>query len=111
MDCVEARFLDTITVVGKSEPVTVYELMALKGGLTQAEEELRRLFDAGVQAYLAMEWDRAIEKFEESQKIERFPDGKTTPSLVYIERCRVFKENPPAAEGEKWDGVYRLTQK
>ncbi|MFH1089931.1 MAG: adenylate/guanylate cyclase domain-containing protein, partial [Pseudomonadota bacterium] len=32
MDAVEARFIDNITVVGKSEPVKIYELCAMKGG-------------------------------------------------------------------------------
>jgi adenylate cyclase len=58
-----------------------------------------------------MEWDEAIAKFNESMKIERICVGKTTPSEVYIQRCRTFKENPPVAPGEKWDGVFRLTKK
>jgi adenylate cyclase len=37
---VEVRFIDTIAVVGKSEPVRVYELCAMKGDLTEQEKEL-----------------------------------------------------------------------
>jgi adenylate cyclase len=61
--------------------------------------------------YLNMEWDQAIEEFEKAVKIERIPDGKTTPSQVYIDRCRGCKESPPVAPGETWDGVCRLTKK
>jgi len=110
-DMVEVRFIDTIAVVGKSEPVRVYELCAMKGGLTPQEEELIRLFDTGMKHYLNMEWNRAIADFEKALKIERIPDGKTTPSQVYIDRCRGCKESPPVGPGETWDGVCRLTKK
>lgn len=111
VDMVETRFIDTIAVVGKTEPVRVYELWAMKGELTPAEEELARLFDKGMQRYLRMEWDAAIDRFSEALKLERFPEGKITPSQVYIERCRTFKKSPPVGPGQAWDGVYRLTKK
>ncbi|MFO7601886.1 MAG: CHASE2 domain-containing protein, partial [Candidatus Desulfacyla sp.] len=110
-DLLETRFIDTIAVVGKTEPVRVYEVWAMKGGLTPAEKDLARIFDEGMRHYLNMEWDPAIARFSESLTLERFPDGKTTPSRVYVERCRRFKENPPAGPGQVWDGVFRLTQK
>lgn len=111
MDAVEARFIDNITVVGKSEPVKIYELCAMKGDLTEQEKELFRIFHQGMQFYLKMEWPAAVSHFEESLKIERVPEGKTTPSEVFIKRCKEFMENPPVAPGEKWDGIYRMTQK
>ncbi|MDB9822242.1 adenylate/guanylate cyclase domain-containing protein [Deltaproteobacteria bacterium] len=111
MDAVEARFIDNITVVGKSEPVKVYELCAMKGELSPQEKELFNVFDKGMRCYLNMEWDAAIDLFKESLKIERIPDGITTPSEVYIKRCEAFKETPPVAPGEKWDGVFRMTKK
>lgn len=108
---VEARFIDNITVVGKSEPVKIYELCSMKGGLTQQEKELFNLFDQGIQYYLKMNWEAAIDCFRESLKFERFPEEKTTPSRVYINRCEEYFKNPPVQPGEKWDGVYRLTEK
>lgn len=110
-DMVEVRFIDTIAVVGKSEPVRVYELCAMKGGLTPKEKELITLFDLGMNHYLNMAWDQAISAFEKAAEIERIPDGKTTPSEVYIARCRGCKENPPVTPGETWDGVFHLTKK
>ncbi len=110
-DMVEVRFIDTIAVVGKSEPVRVYELCAMKGDLTEQEKELISLFNLGMKHYLDMEWDQAAEVFEKAAEIERIPDGKTTPSQVYIDRCRACKNNPPVAPGEIWDGVCRLTKK
>jgi len=110
-DLVEVRFMDRIIVVGKSEPVKVYELCAMKGDLTDQERDLLALFAKGIEHYLKMEWDQAITKFRESAVIERWPDGKTTPSEVYIDRCRTFKKTPPLMTEKTWDGVFRLAKK
>ena len=110
-DMVEARMIDNITVVGKSKPVKVYEVCAMKGNLSDQEKELFKVFDEGMQHYLKMEWDEAIAKFNESLKVERISGGKTTPSEVYVQRCKTFRESPPVAPGEKWDGVFHLATK
>ena len=110
-DGVEARFIDNITVMGKSEPVKVYELLCLKGELTEDAKRLLELFDAGIELYRRMEWEAARKKFVAAQQFERFPDQKLTPSLVYMKRCEEFRINPPVGPGESWDGVYRLQSK
>ena len=41
----------------------------------------------------------------------RYPElreKKKNPSLIYLERCKEFKETPPPKD---WDGVYTLTSK
>lgn len=111
MDMVEVRYLDRITVVGKSEPVRVYELFAMKGEITDKEMELIRVFEEGMAHYRKMQWDKAIDCFSRSYSLERFPFEKTTPSDVFIYRCREFKKNPPVESDREWDGVFRLTQK
>ena len=111
MDMVETRYLDRITVMGKSEPVRVYELFAMKGDLSAEDRELIDLFEEGMAHYQKMQWDEAIERFSRSYSLERFPFEKTTPSEVLIYRCRKYMEKPPVGPGEKWDGVFRLTQK
>jgi adenylate cyclase len=110
-DQVEARLIDEIAVVGKSEPVKVYELVAMKGDLTDQEKALFEHFAKGFELYRNMQWDEALATFEEAEKYERFPDAKTTPSRVFMNRCREYKENPPVPPGETWDGVYRMTKK
>jgi len=111
MDQVEARFIDNITVVGKSEPVKIYELCAMKGGLTTQEKRLFDIFDRGIHYYRRMQWDEAIKYFREAYKIERIPAAATNPSEVYIKRCMAYKVNPPVGPGQKWDGVFRMTKK
>ncbi len=105
-DQVEVRFLDTIIVRGKSEPVKIYELCAMKGGLSDQENALFGVFEHGMAHYHKMGWDPAIEKFREALEIERIPDGGITPSEVYIQRCQWLKEHPPAAPGGVWNGIW-----
>ena len=111
------RSLDTIRVIGKSQPVKTFELLAKPG--CENETQLRKLVKIWEQArtaYLAMDWDRARELFTECLDYEphhpdRDPGSKTTPSHVYIKRCETYKLQPPVAQGETWDGVFTATEK
>ncbi len=111
MDLVEARLIDNIQVVGKNEPVRIYELVAMKGGLTDNEKILFELFSKAREHYVKTEWDKAIELYKEAEKYERFTDTKVTPSKVFRQRAEEYKINPPVPAGEVWDGVYRMTKK
>ncbi|MFW5499535.1 MULTISPECIES: CHASE2 domain-containing protein [unclassified Maridesulfovibrio] len=111
LDLVEARLIDNIQVVGKNEPVRIYELVAMKGGLTESEEILFDLFAKAREEYVAQNWDKAIELYKEANKYELYDDTKFTPSDVFIKRAEEHKINPPVPEGELWDGVYRMTKK
>ncbi|CCO22140.1 CHASE2 domain-containing protein [Maridesulfovibrio hydrothermalis] len=111
MDLVEARLIDNIQVVGKSEPVRIYELVAMKGDLTEKEKKLFELFNEARKEYVATNWDKAIELYEEANKYERFDDTKHTPSEVFKARAEKHKLSPPVPAGEEWDGVYRMTKK
>ena len=107
------RELDTMRVVGKKEPVTTYDLLGEVGKTEEDLLTLQNLFHEALHLYKNQKWDEAIEGFNKSLEYEnkRFPDlegKKTNPSLVYIDRCNQFKENPPP---EKWDGVFTLTSK
>jgi len=61
-------------------------------------------FNAGVEHYRKMAWDKAISSFKKALKAN--PKDKVTHS--YIERCKYFKENSP---GESWNGVWVLESK
>ena len=99
------RALDLLRVKGRAEPVRVYELIATKEeGVSEDIQKVKELFDKGFESYLAQEWDTAIDLFQKTLSIKR-DDG---PSKRYIQRCQLFKDNPP---GSDWDGVYTLTTK
>lgn len=107
------RELDTIRVVGKTEPVTTFELVCLKGDEDENLTELVATFHEALAHYKESRWDEAIAGFKKSLEFEyiRFPllrGKKTNPSEVYIKRCEEYKENPPPQD---WGGVYTLTSK
>ena len=60
---VEGREIDLLTVIGRVEPVRVYEVMAPAGCLSVAENELRELFAQGLAAYCARDWDQSEQFF------------------------------------------------
>ena len=108
-DDFEVRQLDKITVVGKSEPIVVYELMSAKGGLSAELTKMRDLYSLGMAHFYKQEWDAAIQILTEAEKLEPYRTfAKTTPSRELLVNCRKYKQNPP---GQEWDGVNRLTSK
>ena len=103
------RFLDFVQVKGKNIPVKVYELVSEKNNADNASINLIRAFEKGLDHYFQKEWDSAIKCFEKADSLEdHFDSRNTTPSSVYINRCTMFKENPP---DDDWDGVWAMTSK
>jgi adenylate cyclase len=107
------RYLDRIVVKGKTEPVDVYEIMGLRDELDEEQFKCKELFEQAIEAYQQQEWERAIQLFTKSSELEYFAPNDdsfihTNPSLVYLDRCEVMKENPPP---EDWSGVNVLTSK
>ena len=101
---VEVRELDIIRVVGKSEPVRIYELLSKKGELGENEQEAMDLYNQGLAHYKNRQWKESLDYFEKVLSIHEH-DG---PSLTYIERCAEFLLNPPS---ENWDGIFSMTSK
>jgi adenylate cyclase len=101
---VETRELDLITVVGKSEPVRIHELLCRAGQLKPEVAELRQEFDKGLLAYRAREWDAAELLFQRCLKL----NPMDAPSALYVERLATLRKVPPPAD---WDGVWRLAHK
>jgi len=106
----ETRQLDKITVVGKSEPVIIFELLAEKGKCAPETTELLSWYNQGLTYYYGQEWDKAIGVFERCEGLEPNKDiskGKT-PSAILLGRSREYKLTPP---GKEWNGVYNLQSK
>jgi len=108
---VEARQVDKIQVVGKSEPVVVYELMAKKGDLTEDQIKMLEDYKRGLELFYDQQWDAAIDILSQSEKMEPYREISVkgmSPSKKIIGYCEQFKANPP---GNDWDGTIRLTSK
>ena len=107
-DKIVVRDLDNVRVLGKSEPVKVFELISEKVKNLKSIKILPAYHEA-LDLYKNQEWKKAIEAFKASDALEdMFPGRKTNPSRIYIPRCEHFLDNPP---GDNWDGVWTLTSK
>ncbi|OGG47078.1 MAG: hypothetical protein A3F84_13970 [Candidatus Handelsmanbacteria bacterium RIFCSPLOWO2_12_FULL_64_10] len=101
---IEARQMDALRVVGKEEPVKVYEILGRRGQVDPARAEAAALFARGYEMYTQQYWDEAIAYFEAALKA--YPnDG---PSQIFVKRCQAFKLNPPPTN---WDAVHTLESK
>jgi adenylate cyclase len=112
-DQVVFRYLDRIVVQGKTQPVSVQEVVGLKSEVDQQTWDCLGLHGTGIEYYLARDWQGALGFFEQSAKLERFQPSKeaaiaSNPSLIMIERCEYFKAHPP---GDDWDGAWTMKEK
>jgi adenylate cyclase len=98
------RDLGHVRVVGKREPVGIYELLAAAGEPLPFDEAALAEYEAALALFRGRRWAEALEGFRRA--LARRPgDG---PSHFYAERARSFLAAPPP---EEWDGVFDLTSK
>ena len=96
------RELDNIRVVGKTQPIRIYELLGER--TDAAMVDLAERFESGVTLYRDRNFVEAKSIF--SSLAEESPDDP--PCRVYIERCESFIQTPPPVD---WDGVFVRTSK
>ncbi len=94
-----ARELSRVAVVGRKEPVTVYEPMLPEQFAAKAAT--LEVFDRGLRAY----YDG---KFAEAKGIFSGIAATDPPAAAYAEKCDELIANPPQGE---WSGVWVMTSK
>ncbi len=99
-DAVLAREIDRIRVVGKTRPVRIFEPVAERATATAEEIERVAVFERGLEAYRARDWDAAEAAFRGL--------SADAPAAVYLERLAAFRQAPPP---DDWDGVFELKVK
>lgn len=105
------RQIDKVAVVGKSEPVVVYELLGVRSQCAGKFDALLELYQEGLNYFYAYDWNAAIAKMEAAHELEpcrEFAPGGMTPSKKIMEYSLMYRSNPP---GPEWDGVMRLSSK
>ena len=108
-DRMVVRDLDNVVVMGKNEPVKVWELISEVGKEPEKYKKILPAYHEALDLYKNQEWKKAIEAFKASDSLEdMFSGRKTNPSRIYIPRCEHFMANRP---GDDWDGVWTLTSK
>ncbi len=98
------RDIDDVVVIGKTQPVGVYEVLDYHTDETFPNlMEVVNHFKDGRKHYRAGNWDKAVLSFQECLKA----NDHDKLSKVYIERCELMKAEPPS----DWGGVWRMTSK
>lgn len=88
------RLLDIVSVKGKSDAITIYELLGPKGSAEECREMVSR-YEKAFAAYLARDFKGALDRLQRQ--------NGDPPSALLIERCVAFLESPPPPD---WAGVY-----
>ncbi|MBL8704426.1 MAG: HAMP domain-containing protein, partial [Rhodospirillales bacterium] len=101
---IETREIDTVIVAGKTEPIRIYELLAVKDRIDERRCTLRDAYADGLGAYRARDWERATEEFEKCLAIE----PKDGPARMMAERVKQFAASPPPAD---WDRAWKVDTK
>ncbi|MDD5156679.1 CHASE2 domain-containing protein [Sulfurimonas sp.] len=107
------RFLDLVTVKGKSEPIEIWQIhdydKPLEGtlyGVTKEElEEELKIYHHAISLYKDTKFNEALEIF----KTVDAKENKTNKMIygIYIERCQHYLEIPP----QNFNGVFVHTSK
>ena len=99
------REVDRVVVKGKTETVGVYEVLDYHSAESFPNlMEAVNHFQEGLQKYRNQQWDRAVQSFEKARELN--PADEICQ--MYVERCKFWKEAPPA---EGWDGSWIMDSK
>jgi len=102
------REVDSIRVVGKQNPIRIFQLLDTIEGREEAEHQrwsgMIASFNPAMEAYRTRDWEKAIDLFERHTAL--FPEDHV--GKIYLERCRHFLLEPPP---ENWDGVHQMEAK
>ena len=91
------RRLAQVAVVGKSEPVAVWEPMTEQ--VYREKESIIREFDSARDTFYSGNFAKALGLFEQLK-------DRDAPSKYYIEQCRYYLDNP-----SEWQGFWKAASK
>jgi len=103
-DGLRFRELDIVRVLGREQPVTLFEAIGTAVGDPKETDERLALYARGRGQYREREWAGARECF--LALLQRWPAD--TAARTLLERCDEFLRCPPAAD---WDGVFVVVSK
>lgn len=104
-----ARELDCIRVKGKTDPVSIFELIGIREGpladqVSEHQLKIIEYYQHGLELYRQREFTQALREFNRVLQIA--PNDK--PALMHKDRCWHLISAPPA---QSWDGVWTMTEK
>ncbi|MBT6179313.1 MAG: GAF domain-containing protein [Deltaproteobacteria bacterium] len=99
------REVDKVIVKGKSEPVSIYEVLDFHTEETFPNlMEVVSQFNSGIEHYRKGEWGKATSAFEKALANNR----NDKVSQMYIDRCETLKNQDL---GDDWNGVWVMKTK
>jgi adenylate cyclase len=99
-NAVVAREVDRLRVVGKTQPVRIYELIGGHGEVAAPVLDRLAAFERLLESYRRRDWDAVLGA---CRALEGDP-----VAAVYAARCERFRTEPPPAD---WDFVFDLKMK
>ena len=96
---IEARLLDRMIVKGKTVPISIYELLARKGGLTTEKVRVVELYQEALKLHWNRKWDEAIKLLRDALEL----DQRDGPSAKLFTRIEGYKVAPPP---DGWTGEF-----
>lgn len=99
-----SRELGWFQVVGRIQPILVYELICRDDEADFVRKEAVRAFSVGLDAFRRRRWNEAIEAFH--AYIAGY--GDDGPSRFYLQLCERYRSEPPP---DSWEGVIAMSQK
>ena len=103
-DKILARKLDRVRVVGRAEPVQLWNILGFREELPENVLEATEIFKNAMELYLKKDFIKAGKLFIKANKL--VPEDETP--LVYAQRCKEYLENGLSGN---WDGIVNMTSK
>ncbi len=98
------RLLGVFQPFGKTNAITIHELLGYEKEASSEQQALCRSFQTGLSAFQHRRWNEAVTAFERTLSVYR-ADG---PSIFYLKQCEAFKSHPPP---DDWDGTVVMDRK
>jgi len=95
-----SRQLDTIRVFGRGGKLDIFDLVSLKGNLSEEQQLMINLFNRAQSLFKNRQFTDALVLFEECAT--KYNDNI---SNIFVHRCRIYAKDPPP---DTWDGIYKI---
>ncbi|WP_330220763.1 GAF domain-containing protein [[Phormidium ambiguum] IAM M-71] len=113
-DEIYCRELDYIRVKGKTQPVSIYELVCMTDNINSVPDWKKQQIDIyhkGREFYLQKEFRLAQNEFSKIVEEMNTRKMKDKASEMYLERCQYWLTHSEELENKWDDGVWSLTEK
>ncbi|WP_017715735.1 adenylate/guanylate cyclase domain-containing protein [Kamptonema formosum] len=101
-DQIWVRQLDSLRLQGKSTPVAIYEVLALRSdSISEHKLQAVEYYDKGRERYLKRQFAIAMGEFATVMEI----DSSDKAAAIQLERCQHFLQSPPP---DDWDGAWTV---